>query len=55
MPMMRVRLAYGTTGPDIGMDPELATTVEPVHHLAADPRTWCRQVLKSAARYPSIL
>jgi nickel-dependent lactate racemase len=46
--MMKVRLAYGTTGLDIDVDPELTTVVEPVHHPAADPRA----VLRAAMRRP---
>ncbi|MEV0399584.1 nickel-dependent lactate racemase [Actinoallomurus sp. NPDC050550] len=32
---MRVHLAYGESGLDIDVDPEMATVVEPVHHEAA--------------------
>ena len=46
---MRVRLAYGTTGLDIEVDPELSTVVEPVHQRAvADPEA----VLRAALRHP---
>lgn len=46
---MRVRLAYGTTGLDIEVDPAVTTLVEPVHHrAAADPQA----VLRAALRRP---
>ena len=46
---MRVRLAYGTTGLDIEVDPAVTTVMEPVHHgAAADPRA----VLRAALRRP---
>jgi lactate racemase len=46
---VRVRLAYGTTGLDIEVDPAVTTVVEPVHHRAvADPRA----VLRAALRRP---
>ena len=46
---MRVRLAYGTTGLDIDVDPVLTTIVEPVHHEAAADQ---RAVLQAALRRP---
>ena len=46
---MRVRLAYGTTGLDIEVDPAVTTVVEPVHRRAAvDPQA----VLRAALRQP---
>ncbi len=46
---MRVRLAYGTTGLDIEVDPDLTTVVEPVHQRAvADPGA----ALRAALRHP---
>ena len=46
---MRVRLAYGTTGLDIEVDPEVTTVVEPVHQRAvADPGA----ALRAALRHP---
>ena len=48
---MRVRLAYGTTGLDIEVDPAVTTVVEPVHHrAAADPRAVLRAALAAAGR-----
>jgi lactate racemase len=32
---VKVRLAYGETGLDLDIDPEVSTVVEPVHHAAA--------------------
>jgi nickel-dependent lactate racemase len=44
-----VRLAYGTSGLDIDVDPAVTTVVEPVHHhAAADPRA----ALRAALRHP---
>jgi lactate racemase len=46
---VRVRLAYGTTGLDIEVDPELTTVVEPVHQPAvADSAA----ALRAALRHP---
>lgn len=46
---MHVRLAYGTTGLGIEVDPEVTTVVDPVRHPAAvDPRA----VLRAAVRRP---
>jgi lactate racemase len=44
-----VRLAYGTTGLDIDVNPDVTTVVEPVHQRgAADPKA----VLRDALRFP---
>lgn len=52
---MRVRLAYGTTGLDIDVDPELATVVTPVHHEAVpDPRAALRDALRSPVAGPPL-
>jgi lactate racemase len=46
---VKVRLAYGATGLDIEVDPELTTIVEPVHRRAVpDPRA----ALRDALRFP---
>ncbi|MDH6115385.1 hypothetical protein P3T34_007600 [Kitasatospora sp. MAP12-44] len=46
---MKVRLAYGTTGLDIEVDPALTTVVEPLHHAGAADET---AVLRAALRRP---
>ena len=46
---MRVRLAYGTTGLPIDVDPGLTTVVEPVHHHAAPDQG---AALRAALREP---
>src|SRR5579875_3363187 len=46
---VRVQLAYGTTGLEIDVDPDVTTVVEPVHQrAAADPGA----VLRAALRQP---
>ena len=52
---MRVRLAYGTTGLDIEVDPELTTVVEPVHQRAeADPGAALRAALRRPVAGPPL-
>ena len=52
---MRVRLAYGTTGLDIDVDPEVTTVVEPVRRRAvADPAAALRAPLREPAGGPPL-
>ncbi|MCC9306554.1 nickel-dependent lactate racemase [Kitasatospora sp. RB6PN24] len=46
---MKVRLAYGTTGLDLEVDPAVTTVVEPLHHPGAADET---AVLRAALRRP---
>jgi lactate racemase len=46
---MKIRLAYGETGLDIDVDPDMTTVVQPVHHEAADDQAG---VLTAALRSP---
>src|SRR3954453_3586511 len=47
---MKIRLAYGETGLDIDVDPDVTTVVEPVHHEAAHDQAG---VLTAALRSPA--
>jgi nickel-dependent lactate racemase len=52
---VRVRLAYGTTGLDIDVDPEVTTVVEPVRRRAvADPAAALRAALREPAGGPPL-
>jgi nickel-dependent lactate racemase len=52
---VRVRLAYGTTGLDIDVDPDVTTVVEPVHRRAvADPGAALRAALREPAGGPPL-
>jgi nickel-dependent lactate racemase len=52
---VRVRLAYGTTGLDIDVDPEVTTVVEPVRRRAvADPAAALRTALREPVAGPSL-
>ncbi len=52
---MRVRLAYGTTGLDIEVDPDQTTVVEPVHQRAvADPGAALRAALRRPVAGPPL-
>jgi nickel-dependent lactate racemase len=52
---VRVRLAYGTTGLDIDVDPARTTVVEPVPKpAAADPRAVLRAALRSPVAGPPL-
>jgi lactate racemase len=52
---VRVRLAYGTTGLDIDVDPDVTTVVEPVHRRAvADPEAALRAALRDPAGGPPL-
>ncbi|GAB3977808.1 nickel-dependent lactate racemase [Actinoallomurus acanthiterrae] len=46
---MRVHLAYGESGLDIDVDPEVTTVVEPVHHEAAADQV---ALVRAALRHP---
>jgi nickel-dependent lactate racemase len=50
-----VRLAYGTAGTDIDVDPAVTTVVEPAHHRgAADPRAVLRAALRDPVAGPPL-
>jgi nickel-dependent lactate racemase len=52
---VKVRLAYGTTGLDIDVNPDVTTVVEPVHHRAAtDPRAVLRAALRQPVAGPAL-
>jgi nickel-dependent lactate racemase len=52
---VRVRLAYGTTGLDIDVDPEVTTVVEPVRRRAvADPAAALRTALREPVAGPPL-
>jgi lactate racemase len=52
---MRVRLAYGTSGLDIDVDPEVTTVVEPVYQrAAADPARALRGALRQPVAGPPL-
>jgi nickel-dependent lactate racemase len=52
---VRVRLAYGTTGLDIDVDPGVTTVVEPVHRRAvADPGAALRAALREPVSGPPL-
>ena len=52
---MRVRLAYGTTGLDVEIDPEVTTVVEPVgQRAAADPGASLRAALRQPVAGPPL-
>lgn len=52
---MNVRLAYGTTGLDITVDPEVTTVVEPVQHPAAgSPEAALRTALRDPVAGPPL-
>ncbi len=52
---MRVRLAYGTSGLDIDVDPEATTVVEPVYQRAvADSAAALRAALRQPVAGPPL-